>query len=90
MELLIIEESKEKLKIGLKQETHTFCNILRKEMFNDAKVKIAGYNIEHSLTGYPVFITETESESPKTALLKAAERLKKKTKQLKEVIKSIK
>jgi len=87
MELKLITQNKTKLKIGIKGETHTFCNVLRRELFNDDKVAVAGYNLEHSLDSFPVFIVETDSGSPKASLLKAAERLKKKTKDLREQIK---
>ena len=42
METKILEDSKTKLKIEIKGETQTFCNVLRKELWNDSQVKIAG------------------------------------------------
>jgi DNA-directed RNA polymerase subunit L len=90
MEIKILEESKNKLKFELKDESHTFCNILRKELWNDSSIKLAGYNIPHSLTGNPIFIIETTNTSPKKALLSAISRLQKKNKDFKEKIKKLK
>jgi len=90
MEINILEESKTKLKFELKDESHTFCNILRKELWEDSSVKTAGYNIPHSLTGAPIFILETTNTSPKKTLLSAISRLQKKNKDFKEKIKKLK
>ncbi|MCX6711868.1 MAG: DNA-directed RNA polymerase subunit L, partial [Candidatus Woesearchaeota archaeon] len=86
----ILEESKTKLKFELKDESHTFCNILRKELWEDSSVKLAGYNIPHSLIGTPIFIIETTNASPKKTLLSAISRLQKKNKDFKEKIKKLK
>ncbi len=76
MEIKIVEENKNKMIIELKGETHTFCNALKKELWNDKHVKIAGYNIAHPLVGVPKIIVETDGkEAPKKALTEAAKRL---------------
>jgi len=91
MELDIIEQSKNKLKFKIEDEDHTFCNILRKELWEDQHIKVAGYNIEHPLLGYPLFIVETDGkESSKKALANAITRLKSKNKELKAQIQKIK
>ena len=91
MELDIIEQSKNKLKFKIEDEGHTFCNILRKELWEDQHIKVAGYNIEHPLLGHPLFIVETDGkESPKKALANAVTRLKLKNKELKAQIQKIK
>ena len=78
MELNIIEDKKERFVFELKGETHTFCNILRKELWNDKHVKVASYNIEHPLIGIPKIIIETDGkESPRKALSEAVKRIKK-------------
>jgi len=91
MEIEVVEQSKNKLKFKIEGEDHTFCNILRKELWEDQHVKVAGYNIEHPLVGHPLFIIETDGkETPKSALTKAVTRLKTKNKELKAQIQKIK
>lgn len=88
MELEIIEETKDKIKVVVKGEGHTFCNLLRKELWNDSHVKVAGYNIKHSLVGDPILIVETDGEEkPRQALKKAVARLKKTIDEFKTKIK---
>lgn len=82
MEIEILESSKNKLKFKLKGETHTFCNILRRELLNDKSTKVAGYKIEKSLENEPIFILEMDSKDPKKSLLEATNRLKKEFKEL--------
>jgi DNA-directed RNA polymerase subunit L len=78
MELKILEESKGTLKVEILGEDHTLANSIRKELWSDSHVQIAGYDIEHPLVGSPVLIVETDGkEEPKKALIAAAERLKK-------------
>ena len=75
MELKIIEEKKNKLIFELKGETHTFCNALKQELWNDKHVKAASYNITHPLIGIPKFIVETDGADPKKALKEASKKL---------------
>ena len=91
MEIKVLEQKKNKLIIELKGETHSFCNALKKELWNDKHIKAAGYNIEHPLVGVPQIIIETDGKDPKKALIDAAGRLKKSFDSLKtEFLKSIK
>ncbi len=78
MEINIIEDEKDKLKFEIKGETHTFCNILRKKLWENKHVKVAGYNIKHALTSAPIFTVETDNEEkPRQALKKAVSSLQK-------------
>lgn len=91
MEINILEDSKEKLEVEIKEETHTLLNALRKELWNDSHVKLAGYNIAHPLTAQPILIIETDGkESPKKALKSAIKRLSKTNENLLKKIKSLK
>jgi len=77
MKLKIIEDKKNKLIFELGGETHTFCNALKQELWNDKHIKVASYNIAHPLVGVPKFVIETDgNEKPKKALTEAAKRLK--------------
>ncbi|MEK6934930.1 MAG: DNA-directed RNA polymerase subunit L [Nanoarchaeota archaeon] len=91
MELEVINSSKNKLKFKLKGETHTFCNAINNELWNDKDVKVAGYRIEQSLEEEPIFILETESKEPKKVLQDAITRLRKQFKEIEsKLIKTIK
>ena len=77
MELNILEEKKNNLKFELKGEDHTFCNLLKNELWNDKHVKVATYSVAHPLVGVPKFIVETDGREPKKVLEDAAKRLSK-------------
>ncbi len=78
MEIKILEELKNKIKLEIEGENHTLVNALRKELWSDSHVTIAGYSVDHPLVGKPILIVETDGkEDPKKALNSAVERLKK-------------
>ncbi|MBW3003224.1 DNA-directed RNA polymerase subunit L [Candidatus Woesearchaeota archaeon] len=78
MELSVLEEGKNKIIVEIKGEDHTFCNLLRKELWNDSHVKAAAYAVDHPQTTEPKMIVETDGkEDPKKALTEAAKRIKK-------------
>ena len=78
MKLKILEDKKNRMILEIKGETHTFCNALKKELWNDKHVKAAGYNISHPYVGTPKLVVETDGgETPKKALTEAAKRLSK-------------
>ena len=77
MKIKIIEDKKNKLIFESEGLGHTFCNILKKELWNDSHVKVATYSILHPLVSKPKMIVETDgSGTPKNALLAAVQRLK--------------
>ncbi len=79
MEIKVLEADKKSIKIELEGEDHTLANALRRELWEDTHVKIAGYNVDHPLIGSPILIVETDGkEDPKKALSSAVGRLKKK------------
>ncbi len=85
MDIKIIEEKKDRLIFEIEGESHTFCNILKKELWNDEHVKVAGYNIDHPLIGIPRFILETDGADPKKTLNAAVKRLEKVLAKVQEV-----
>lgn len=87
MELNILSKSKNKLNFELKGEDHTFCNILRKELWNDSSTKSAGYSMKTGLIEIPKFTIETSAKDPKKVLLDATSRL---TKKAEEFLKKLK
>jgi len=90
MEVIIIEEKKNKIVFELKGEGHTLNNALRKELWNDEHVKIAAYAIEHPLIEIPKFILETDGAEPRKVLAAAAKRLQKDVDKVKSEAKEIK
>ena len=75
MEIKILEESKTKLVFELPSESHTFCNALREELWEDKDVQAASYNIKHPLISVPRFFIE--SKDCKKSLKEASKRLTK-------------
>lgn len=76
MNIKIIEDKKNRLIFEV-DATHTLCNLLKDELYNDDSVKIASYTIEHPLIGKPQMIIETSGEDVRSVLLDAVQRLKK-------------
>ncbi len=76
MKLTILDQKKNKLHFDLDAD-HTFCNALKKELWNDKEVHVSGYYTEHIQVGNPRFLVETTDKSPIDALKDAAKRLKK-------------
>ncbi len=89
MELNILENTKNRLKFEIKGEGHSFCNMLKSQLWNENNIEIAGYHIEHSLVSEPVFVIQTEKGDPKKVLLDAVEELQKRNKALKESFKKL-
>ena len=89
MELKVLEQGKNRLKFEIKGEDHGFCNVLKKELWNDKSVEISGYYVEHSLVSEPVFTVQVKSGDARKAVLDAVDRLKKWNKDLKEQFKSL-
>ena len=77
MDLKVLEYTGKRLKFDILGEDHTFANILRKELWEDKNIKLAGYKLEHSLITAPCFILETDGKDPKEVMEKAVQRLKK-------------
>ena len=92
MEIKLIEQSKNKLVLNIEGQGHSLCNSLKKELWNDKDVTVAGYYVEHPQVGIPTFIVETKGKkSPQDALVNAAKRMKKENdKFLKEFLKEVK
>jgi len=88
MEVKILKSDKNSISVELIGEDHTFANALRKELWNNSDVKLAGYNIEHPLISNPVLVVDGDGkQDPKKMLLKAAEELRKKNLALIEKLK---
>jgi DNA-directed RNA polymerase subunit L len=76
MKLTVLEKKKNSLFFEIEAD-HTFCNALKKELWNDKSVTVSGYTNEQVDVGNPSFLVES-SEDPQKAVLDAIKRLKKK------------
>ncbi len=70
MELNVVEKTKNKLKIEVKGETHTFLNLLRAKAW-EAKAKQASYVIEHPYLSEPKIVVY--GDDPKKILTNASQ-----------------
>jgi DNA-directed RNA polymerase subunit L len=77
MEMKVIEEKKDKMVFELIGATHTICNVLKKEIWNNKHVRNVGYSIKHPLVGYPEFVVETDGEDVKKVIASAVQKVKK-------------
>lgn len=89
MEITVLEHTKQRLTFEIKGEGHTFCNVLRKELWLGKSPEVAGYTIEHSLVSQPLFVVESDKQDPVALLTGAVERLQKKTAELQEKFKKL-
>ncbi|MBI2664445.1 DNA-directed RNA polymerase subunit L [Candidatus Woesearchaeota archaeon] len=91
MELEVIEDSGSRFVADIKGASHTLCNALKNELWNNESVKVATYMIRHPLTGVPRFTVETEGNAKaRKALADAAARLADTASKLKKEFKKVK
>ncbi len=89
MEIKVLEKEKNKLRFEIKGESHTLCNYLKDELWNDKDVSVVGYQVEHPLTASPVFTIETKTKDPKKAVLEAIKRIEDRNKELLALFKKL-
>lgn len=76
MELKILEETKNRLVLEIKGESHTLCNALKEELRKDKSVSVVSYYIAHPDIDQPTFTVETKGTEPRKALLQAVLHIK--------------
>ncbi|HLC57404.1 MAG TPA: DNA-directed RNA polymerase subunit L [Candidatus Nanoarchaeia archaeon] len=84
MKINWLSNEKNKAEFELIGEDHTFCNAIRKELWEQPDLNLAAYKIPHPLISDPVILVETSKSSPEKLLLSSIESLRKKNKALKE------
>ena len=87
MELKILESKKNRLKLEVVGEGHTFCNLLKDGLW-EAGADVAGYNLEHPLIGEPWLLIE--GDNPEKTLTGAVNKLRSINKDLRAEFKKIK
>jgi DNA-directed RNA polymerase subunit L len=81
----VINRTSNELKIEVKDEGHTFCNLLESVLLEDDDVEFAGYNIRHPLVTNPVIVVRTKGNiSPEEVLRRAVEKILQRGKELSE------
>jgi len=85
MEVKKIREDARSLEIEISKEDHTIGNFLRTALLADRRVKYAGYQIVHPLTGGIRLTIHTDGEiKPRDALLEALSKLESETVEFRE------
>jgi DNA-directed RNA polymerase subunit L len=88
MKVKILSEAANRLEIEIADEDHTLGNLLRSKLLKDKKVKHAGYQIVHPLTGGIKLLIQTEgSATPRDALLRALSEIEEETKDFQQKFK---
>lgn len=82
----VIKDTKKELEIEITGETHSLCNTLRKTLMEDKEVEAAAYVIEHPIIGEPKLYVK--AKNPKKSLKKAAETVKSRCDELKDLVES--
>ena len=76
MKIKILRKNENELEMEIEGEGHTFCNLLRKTLYQDKSVKFAAYRIIHPLINKVIFYVKTDgSKGPIQALIDAANRI---------------
>ncbi len=89
MKLKVLKETDNEIRVEVQGEGHTFCNALQDVLLGDKDVEFAGYSIDHPLISEPViFVRTRRSSNPRVVLIKAAEKLKSKTEEIRQAFES--
>ncbi len=89
MKLKVLKETDNEIRVEVQGEGHTFCNALQDVLLNDKDVEFAGYSIDHPLISEPVIFIRTKGElNPRIVLIRAAEKLKSQTDDVRQAFES--
>lgn len=89
MELNFIDDKKNRVVVEVKGEDHTFCNLLKEELWADNSVKAAAYRIEHPLVKIPNLMVEVSGDSARTVMKRACTRVNNQLDKFKQSAKKI-
>jgi DNA-directed RNA polymerase subunit L len=75
MKIEILKRTPNELRFEVEGVGHAFCNVLQKNLLEDKKVDLAGYDIPHPLASHPIIYVRTKGKAtPGEALSKAVQR----------------
>jgi len=78
MNVRILEDKSNRLMFEVEGVTHTVSNALKRQLFQNEDIKVAGYHVSHPLVGKPKYVVETKrGADPKKAVLEAIKTLRK-------------
>ena len=89
MEVNVLKEEKDNIELEIKGEDHTFCNILRSELWNLEDTNFAAYAIKHPLMSSPIFTLHVKKGKPRKVLNDAVDSLRSEAKGFKSALKSL-
>ncbi len=72
MELKILKNEPKELRVEVKGEGHTFCNIVQEALLRQKLVEFAGYNIPHPLVSHPIIYVRTKGRTTATRVFERA------------------
>ena len=92
MKVSVLKKTSNELKVEVEGAGHTLCNLLQKELLEDASVDLAGYDIPHPLASNPIIYVRTKGKvKPEQVLWNAIEKTRTINKEFgKELAKSLK
>jgi DNA-directed RNA polymerase subunit L len=92
MKVNVLKKTSNELKIEVEGAGHTVCNLLQKELLEDASVDLAGYDIPHPLASNPIIYVRTRGKvKPEQVLRNAIAKTRTMNKEFgKELAKSLK
>ena len=92
MKVNVLKKTPNELKVEVEGAGHTLCNLLQKELLEDASVDLAGYDIPHPLASNPIIYVRTKGKvKPEQVLRNAIEKTRAMNKEFgKELAKSLK
>ena len=74
MNIKILKQTENELKIELEGAGHGICNLLQKKLLENKSVDQAGYDVPHPLASSPVIYVRTKGKTkPLDALLAASQ-----------------
>lgn len=77
MDVNVMKHEKNELRIELKGEGHTLCNLLQNVLLQDKSVEVAGYDIPHPLVPSSILYVRMKGDSsPQKALERALEKIR--------------
>lgn len=75
MKIKVLKKTVNKLKIEIEGAEHGLCNLLQKNLLEDERVDLAGYDVPHPLASNPViYVRMKGTAKPEEALRKAADK----------------
>jgi DNA-directed RNA polymerase subunit L len=86
MELKILKNEPHELEFVMKDQRHTYPQILRERLLEDSDVSFVAYKLLHPLDNDCHFIVKTKGKGAKKALEEAAKQIDKDLDSLKDVI----